>query len=191
MIRKFFLFAFSLPAMVHLALAVGSIVLFVVAKGYLDASYMASNHPVDYATGQTGFDGTLIKGYYAHMQKMGTLGVYWTTQFIDFSFIAGMFSMGLFALSGIARLARPASVGRKAGLMASAALMTGAVSDVIENLISFVMLAMPNDFPDWIALPYSAFAVVKFALVTTGMLLGATTILLIIVARLFSKPKLG
>lgn len=191
MIRKLIIFPSSLPALAHLALALVAIALFVVAKGYLDASYVASNHPVDYATGQTGFNGGLIKQYYAHMQNLGTLGVYWTTQFIDFSFITGVFLIGLFVPTGLARLARFGSLARKTGVIAAGALMFGALSDVIENLISFVMLAMPTDFSNWIAWPYSGFAVTKFALMTTGMALVIVTLLLITVGRLFAKPKIG
>ena len=40
--------------------------------------------------------------------------------------------------------------------------MVGALADAVENLISFAMLADPQGFADWIALPYSAFAVLHY-----------------------------
>ncbi len=63
--------------------------------------------------------------------------------------------------------------------------MTGTMFDVIENLISFVMLANPNEFANWIALPYSAVAVAKFACITVGMGL-ATAALCLALCSLFS-----
>jgi hypothetical protein len=40
----------------------------------LDASYAASGHPAEHATGQLAFDAARIEGYYASMQAAGTLG---------------------------------------------------------------------------------------------------------------------
>lgn len=56
-------------------------------------------------------------------------------------------------------------------LGAGLSVMLGATFDAIENLISFVMLANPQGFANWIALPYSGFSAAKFALITLGMAL--------------------
>lgn len=151
-------------------------------KGKLDASYAASNHPVDYATGQTAFSGPVTKGYYAYMQEAGTLDIYWQTQLIDFGFIAAMFALGLLLSTMVGRFAPEGSWGRKAALLAGLMVMSGALCDACENLISFVMLANPQGFADWIALPYSAFAAVKFALIAGGMLTLILALLLTAVA---------
>ncbi len=139
-------------------------------KGKLDASYAASNHPVDYATGQMAFSADVTKGYYAHMEALGTLDVYRTTQLIDFGFIAGMMALAFFLSTFVGRFAADGSWARKAAIFAGCAVIAGAVCDVAENLISFVMLADPLEFTNWIALPYSAFASVKFVLIALGML---------------------
>lgn len=181
----------DLPIAVHIGLALGSIAWFQVAKGKLDASYAASQHPVDYMTGQTSFSGETIKGYYAAMSETGTLDVYVTTQWIDFGFILGFMAIGLFVCTLCARLGRPGSLGRTAGVFAGAAFVLGGLSDAVENGWSFVMLANPSTFPDWLALPYSGFAVLKFGMITTGMGLVLICLLLTGVGRVLRKPKIG
>lgn len=180
-----------LPLAVHAAASVAAIGYFQWIKGALDRSYAASNHPVDYATGQTSFDGGVIKGYYAQMEAAGTLDVYVTTQLIDFGFILGMMCIALFVCTLIARLARQGSFARKAGLFAGVSILAGALCDAIENGISFIMLADPAGFADWLALPYSAFASVKFALITLGMLLVLVSLVTAIAGRLIKRPAIG
>lgn len=179
------------PVSWHLAATAAAVGWFVWIKGKLDASYAASNHPVDYATGQTTFDGQAVKGFYKHMEDAGTLDVYRTTQMIDFGFILGIFLVGLMLGALLWRMARPRSWAAKTALVAGSAAMLGALCDSIENLISFAMLANPQGFADWIALPYSGFAAAKFGLITVAMLSVVITLVLIGVGRLFRAPRLG
>ncbi len=69
--------------------------------------------------------------------------------------------------------------------------MAGAICDAVENLISFVMLANPQGFADWIAPPYSGFAVVKFAMITAAMLALIVSAVLILAGRVVKRPGLG
>lgn len=181
----------ALPLVAHAALALGSIGWFQWTKGILDASYAASNHPVDYMTGQTSFSGETIKGYYAVMSQADTLGIYTRTQIIDFAFILGFLGIGLFVCTLIARSGRAGSIGRKIGLFAGLAFVLGGLCDMIENGWSFVMLANPTDFADWLAVPYSAFAVAKFGMITLGMLLVLVCLLSALAGRLLGKPRIG
>lgn len=181
----------QLSVPVHGAMAVVSLGWFQWTKGLLDASYAASGHPVDYMTGQTSFSGEVIKGYYAAMSQAGTLDVYVTTQMIDFAFILGFVGIGLLICTLIARLGRADSIARKAGLFAGAFIVLGALCDMIENAWSFVMLANPSGFADWLALPYSSFAVLKFGCITLGMVCGVACIALAVVGRVLRKPNVG
>ena len=180
-----------LPVWAHAAAAISATAFFQWAKRKLDASYAASLHPVDYATGQTTFNGAQIKDYYASMQKTGTLDVYVTTQLVDFGFIAAVACMGLFFCTFIARFGRDTGLGRRIGLFAGLSLIIAATCDAIENGISFIMLANPTGFANWLALPYSAFASIKFALITLGMLLVLVALLCVIAGRLFNMPRIG
>jgi len=181
----------QMPILGHGAALVAAFGGFQLVKSRLDASYAASNPPVDYATGQTAFSGEQVKEYYSHMIDAGSLDIYKTTQLIDFGFIATLFAFGLLFGTFLARLGRPDSWARRAGIGAAIFAMTGAIFDVIENLISFVMLANPLEFANWIALPYSGFAALKFACITLAMVCVLITILLIVVGRLSKKPRLG
>lgn len=159
----------------HGLLAAGSFLGLGVANGVLGASYAASKHPVSYAEGQTTFNGSEVKGFYAAMEETGTLGQYWQTQFIDFGFIAMLMITGVTVGLLLARLGAPGSIVSGLGRLVAVAVPAGALFDVIENLISFVMLADPQGFPSWLAIPYSSAAVAKFGLVGLGIvaLIGA------------------
>jgi hypothetical protein len=191
MIRKLVNYPLSLPVLTHAALAAAAVIGFILVKPQLDASYAASNHPVDYATGQLSFNGEVLKGYYAHMIKAGTLDIYWQTQFIDFAFIVAVFCLGLFLCTGAARIARHNSWGRHVGMFAAIAAMSGALCDVDENLLSFVMLSNPAGFPNWIAIICSSFSALKFALITAAM--GGVVFALAFASfgRLFHRPRVG
>ena len=175
----------------HLAATAAAIGLFAFVKPRLDAAYAASRHPVDFATGQTTFDGQRIKGFYAVMQEAGTLDIYVKTQIIDFAFITAVALLGLTLGTLVARLGPNGGWGRRLGLWAAITAIAGAAMDACENLVSFVMLADPQGFPDWLALPYSGFASAKFALLTLAMALLLASLLAGGVERLLRRPRLG
>lgn len=182
---------FSLRLWIHLGLVVLSFVGFQAVKAQLDASYAASQHPVDYATGQTTFSGPAIKGFYAHMQEAGTLDIYLRTQIIDFGFILAVMCLGWCLATLVARGARAGSLARKVGNGAACLAVAGAGMDALENAVSFVMLSNPQGFADWLAYPYSGFAVAKFALLTLAMLTLLVSLLLNATGRLIGRPALG
>jgi len=179
----------AMPLWINLAGIAVAATSFSWVKDNLDKSYTASNHPVDYVTGQTSFTGETIKGYYAHMQEAGTLDVYWTTQLIDFGFIVSLFFLGAFVGSLLARLSLQGSWGHRLGVLAAMLVMSGATFDVVENLISFVMLNDPLNFANWIAVPYSGFAVMKFASIALGMFAIIGSALFLIVGKLLSFAR--
>ena len=156
----------------------------------LDEMYAASNHPVDFATGQTGFDGQEVKSFYAHMQELATLDLYVDTQLFDFLFMASVALFGVLFGTFVARFARDGSWGRKLALSASGLAVTGALLDACENAVSFVMLANPQGFANWLAYPYSGFAVAKFAMLTLAMAAIILAIIWILVGRLV-RPTSG
>lgn len=154
----------------HLAAAGLSFIALGIINAVLNSSYERSRFPVPYAEGQTTFDGAKLKEFYRFMIDQDTLGIYWQTQFIDFGFIAAMAAVGLTIGSLVARLHRPGSRPARLGIAAAWLISLGAAFDAVENLISFTMLARPESFPNWLAIPYSTAAVIKFALITCGML---------------------
>lgn len=177
----------SKSILLHTALTAAVFVGFNLVKNQLDASYAASNHPVDYATGQTTFSAEAIRGFYAHMQDLGTLHIYVKTQIIDFGFIAMMMLMGFFVGALVSRVGPAEGYGRKIGILAGLSVICGAVFDIIENLLSFKMLANPTNFADFIALPYSAAAVSKFALIALGLLLVNLSLVVGLYERIASR----
>ena len=153
----------TLPAWAHVAVTMAAFGGFSMVKSHLDAAYSASKYPVDYATGQLAFDADRLAAYYGVMQEAGTLSLYWRAQFIDFGFIASMILLGLTLGSLVARVGRSGSLGRKIGLAAVVFAITGASFDIIENLLSFVLLSDPQNLSNAVVFAYSSTAAVKFA----------------------------
>lgn len=159
------------------------------ANTLLEESYSKSKFPVPFAVGQTTFDGELLKSYYKTMIDLGTLDIFVKTQFIDFLFIITVILMGLSLWAFVARLHQPDTFFRKAGLWFALSLPLAGISDAIENLISFILLASPLDFPNWLAIPYSAVAVIKFGFWTIGMVWLAISLVALIISFVVSKIK--
>lgn len=166
----------ELPIWLHMGLVPTAYLAMTWVKGMLDASYVASKFPVNYMTGQTSFSGTAIKAWYNTMIEQGTLGIYWQTQAIDFGFIISVIALGLIFGTFMARLAIKGRWAYKMGMLAALVIPLGGIFDACENLTSFILLSMPTSFPDWLALPYSGFASVKFGFLTLGMLLLAMSL---------------
>lgn len=171
----------------HLILAIGAFILYGYTNAVLDQSYAASKFPVPYFEGQTAFSGELIKEYYAFMIEVGTLDIYWRTQFIDFAFIGSVILTGLFLPSFVARLHRDGSWLRAITFGFALLMPLGGIFDAIENLISFVMLARPETFPNWIALVYSSFAIFKFSSMIPAMIGTAISLIFVLVIYIGSK----
>ena len=160
----------------HGIAAVVALIALVASNAILTALYTASKHPVDYLTGQTSFDAASIKGWYAAMGDAGTLDLYWATQLFDFVFITAVAATGLITITFLARIQPERSLGQRLAHRSATLLLLGAGFDALENLISFVMLAAPQTFPNWIALPYSSAAVIKFGLIGLALLLLALSV---------------
>ncbi|OUD09973.1 hypothetical protein BVC71_00155 [Marivivens niveibacter] len=177
----------SLPVGWHVVLTVGSFFVFGFCNAQLTQSYVSSQFPVHYAVGQTAFDGDLIKGYYAHMQDQGTLGVYLRTQFIDFVFIASMVTFGVLLSTLVARIGVTNGRGQKIAYIARVSIIAGGALDVAENLMSFLMLSNATGFPNWIAIIYSSFAAMKFGCITVAMAAVLLAFFVGVTERLFTR----
>lgn len=175
---------------VHGALAFVAFGLMRFANIILDASYAESLFPVPYYVGQTAFSGEQIKEYYAFMIDAGTLNVYWQTQFIDYAFIGMVIITGLLLPSFVARLHAKGSWLAAITFGFALLMPLGGLFDAIENLISFVMLSQPETFANWLAIPYSTFAVLKFGAIApaqVGTVLSLIVALVLIAWRRFSQ----
>jgi len=123
------------------------------------------------------------------MIEAETFDIYFQTQLIDFLFIASMIFFGYFVGTFVARLAYAGGWAARAGFAAAILIPLGASFDAIENLISFAMIANPMDFASWLAIPYSGFAVAKFACIGLGYIAIALSILLNLPERVLRRSR--
>ncbi|HEY1014041.1 MAG TPA: hypothetical protein VGE07_15115 [Herpetosiphonaceae bacterium] len=154
------------------------------ANSILEASYAASRFPVPFIVGQTAFDASTIKSYYQVMLQLGTFPIYVRTQWLDFLFIGATSLMGLALGTLLARLHAPASRFRSLGIWFALAIPMAGLCDVVENVLSFVMLADPLGFPDWLAPLYSTAATVKFGFWAVGVCWLAGSLVALVITRL-------
>lgn len=129
----------------------------------LTQSYAASRFPVPYFVAQLSFSAEQLKGWYAALQSMGTFDVYVRTQHIDSLFIVSTLMLHGGVLLLISRLFAAGSRGRKWMVIAALLSAIAPISDQLENLVSYWMLANPVDFAAGWAYVYSSFAATKFA----------------------------
>lgn len=129
----------------------------------LDRSYARSGYPVPYYEGQLAFSADKLEGWYATMQAAGSLDVYRQTQMIDFAFIAATALFFVVLLAALVRSFAEGTSWRRIGVTMIGIGLAAPLFDVVENLISFVMLARPEAIDGWVALLYSTMAAAKFA----------------------------
>lgn len=174
----------EMPLGRHIGLAALAFAGFQGARLTLDASYAASRYPVDYFTGQLSFSAEKLMGYYDVMQEAGTLGLYLRTQLIDFAFIAGVMAVGLTLGALIGRLGPKGGWTRKLALAVSALSVLGGCFDIAENLLSFGLIAHPDDMPNVLALAQSSMAALKFACLVPAVCLMPVALALGLASRL-------
>ena len=160
----------QLSIYIHALLALIALIAARVTLTLFENSYAASQHPVPFYVGQTSFSDEKLKGYYATMIESGTLDIYWSTQFIDFLYITSVFLAGIIVSFFLARLNKNNPLFLRLSLVAAIAIPIGAVFDALENVTSFIRLSQPTSFPNWIALIYSGFAVLKGATAGLGVI---------------------
>lgn len=134
------------------------------ATALLNASYAASRFPVPYYEAQLSFSAEKIKGWYAFLVQSGTLDRYVSTQHIDTLFILSTLLLHLLALLLVSRLFAEESKGRRVMVVCAMLSAIAPLSDQLENLVSYVMLADPAGFPDFLVYLYSSLASWKFAM---------------------------
>ncbi len=146
-----------------------SLALYFLSSRILEKSYTASKFPVPYFVQQTSFDSLKMKEWYAFMIDQNTFGIYFRTQLIDFLFIASVIIAGFCLWTLIARIFKTApGLFKLANVLAFALPMAGAF-DILENIVSFFMMANPHHFHDFQVIPYSSFAVLKFTCWAIGI----------------------
>jgi len=139
-----------------------ALIAYFVSSVWLEASYARSLFPVPYFEGQTSFSSEKIRTWYAYMINHGTFDIYFLTQLIDFVFISAVIVMGFSNWTLVANLHPKNSFFQRTGYYAAFALPLAGLFDILENLVSFIMIADPSGFPDSVVMVYSSFAVIKF-----------------------------
>ena len=180
----------TLPVWQWWVLAILAWFLFRRTMAWLEGLYQQTMFPVPVIEGQTAFDGQLIKSYYAVLLENDTMGDYLHVQLVDFGFMLTMFA-AMFCMTVATYRSLPKVKWLK-GLAWIIVLLAplAPVFDALENFVSFFMIAKPESFANWLAIPYSTFAVIKYALSGLGFVwtcLGAFIALVALVVSLFQS----
>ena len=131
--------------------------------GYIavEVGFYFVKYPVSLIAGQLAFSAAAIKAHLQILSDQGTFDAFIRTQVIDFAWIIGLMSTLFFSHVAIARAQLAGSKWQRLALSLAVIAPCIAASDAFENLCSFAMLAMPKDFPGWLAILYSSFAAIK------------------------------
>lgn len=146
--------------------------------------YIASQFPVPYFEAQLSFSAGKLKGWYAFLLENNTMEQYIFTQIYDFLFMLSVLILHASALLMVSRLFPLTSRWRRAMVYCAIISALAPLADALENGISFIMLADPSGFANWLALVYSSFATVKFAMFTFAYLSVVTGVLAAVALKL-------
>lgn len=161
----------------------GSIVTAAVGYTAVTAVFAASDFPGTLFETQLAFRAETLREQYATLTAQGTFGTYVAAQVVDFVFIIGLLSTLFFSHVAIARGQRHHARWCDLALRLAVIAPLIASADVIENLISFVMLARPETFPAFLAIAYSSVAAVKWAWSIIGVSLLVVQLGALVVTR--------
>lgn len=131
---------------------------------WLDGLYVESQFPVPFYIGQTTFNAEELKSYYAVLIAKGTLGKYFWVQMADYLFMTTVFVSFFALMTAVYRSLPEIKIIKTLAWAMIFIAPTAALFDAAENLVSFIFIANPTDFADWLVHPYSSFAVIKFAI---------------------------
>lgn len=131
-----------------------------------------SGYPGTLDDTQLGFSAEIIKTYFA-MMKSEDMGLFVLGNLLDYGF---MIAYGCFFYSSARYLAwdyHKGSLPLKIARIISLVGVLCAVSDAVENIFLLLMTTNPLDFPNWLAVAHSTFALLKFILMylTIGWLI--------------------
>lgn len=162
-------------------IALSTFIICRLAQMWLDGLYVQSQFPVSFFVGQTTFDAAELKSYYAVLLEKNTLAKYLWVQIADYAFMLTVF-VSFFALMAAVYRSLPQIRWLKAIAWAMLFIAPmAAVFDGLENAVSFLFIANPQDFSDWLVHPYSTLAVIKFMIFVIAYLWVAAGIIISLV----------
>lgn len=163
-------------------LAVFSFILVITSMFFVMMLLEMSNFSGTLEETQLGFSGEYIKSMFALMNE-DEIGLFILANILDYIFMLGygafFYSTGLI----LARKLKEGSIWSKVGYGMVILGIISACCDALENLFLLLMTSDPADFPIWLAIPHSSFAVTKFTL----MYIVFGWLLIISFSRLFVK----
>jgi len=133
---------------------------------------------------QLGFNGAIIKSYFALMSA-DEISLFAMANMLDYLFLISFGPLLFSSNLTIARKFEDMTVWRKIGFVMASLGLTYSIFDGIENVFLHAMVSNPLNFPDWLAIAHSSFAVIKFGVMymTLGWLFLGIFILVIIRIR--------
>lgn len=165
---------------------IGSIVLAAVGYTAVTLAFIRAEFPGTLFQAQLAFGGETIKAQYATLIQQGTFGAYVTAQIIDYAWIFGLMLTLFFAHVAIAR-AQTNPGWRNLALSLAIIAPAIASADAFENLVSFFMLASPQDFPNWLAPVYLSLAAIKWGWSVIGVSILIVEVITLVVTKLWRR----
>lgn len=159
------------------------------ASYILESLYEKSKFSVPYFEAQTSFDATKIKVWYQELIDYGTMDIYYQTQYFDFVFIATVIAMGFFVWMFFGSILSKSSWFYEKRFYMSIFLPLAGLFDILENMVSFFMLANPTNFNDNLVYFYSGCASLKFLCWTIALLILITLLFTWLVQKLLGSRK--
>lgn len=169
MIKKLESFAVSLSVKHFWIILSISFLVFIGSNVHLGILFENTGYPVPLIEGQLRFDASSLMQDFAVLIKNGTLNDYRIIQYLDISImISTAVFFGLLTLFIFRK--NKHKFWRAFGISLCLLFPLSGMLDFIENIWLLIMLENPAEIPNWLAITYSSFALMKLVTFAIGLI---------------------
>ena len=130
--------------------------------------YIRTQYPENIILSQITFSGPELKSHHAQLLDRGTMDAYRVSLYLDYAFILLGYAPTFFILALRTARKHEDDRWRRFGFIGAFLFLAAGCMDIMENSFLRLMLSEPEGFPNWLALAYSGFASLKWALLVIG-----------------------
>ncbi|MFX0181762.1 MAG: hypothetical protein ACFE95_01670 [Candidatus Hodarchaeota archaeon] len=167
-----------------------SVLLIVIAVPLVIIPLELSNFAGTLDETQLGFNGDYIKSMFSLMSNEEIL-MFFLGNLFDYVFIVGYGSFIFSTALSLTRKLKIGSLWNKIGFLIAIFGIISAICDGIENIFLFLMVLNPTNFPTWLGIPHSSFALMKFLLMYLTMGWIILTAFFLLISKLIKRNSLN
>ncbi|MFX1251798.1 MAG: hypothetical protein ACFFCZ_09340 [Promethearchaeota archaeon] len=170
-------------------LIISSFLLLVISMPIVIGLLTLSNSTGDVYAFQLGFNAEYIRSVFSLMSNE-ELSIFILGNLFDYVFMIAYGTLIFSSALLLTRKLREGSIWNQIGFFIAIAGIIASCCDAMENIFLLLMVSNPVNFPSWLAIPHSSFALVKFIILYASMGWIFLTIVLIVLSGLIKRNQI-